>query len=275
MGSEETKVETLTEEVARLRKRVTELESALADTPGMSRDTFKRMVEATGTAFFVISGDRTIFANRVCEEITEYTNEELLNMPFVELVHPDSRELIMERYAARQAGGREEPSSFELKILTKSGQVRWLEAGGGYAELEDGPAVFAVAKDATELKEAREALRQSEAMFRTLCEKTPVAVFIHRGGTMVYANPAAAEVSGYSVEELGQMDFFQVVHPDHREMVRQRGLQRLEGLTPPSPYEIKILTRQGEVRRLGNSVVGSHERGGGSRRISGPIGQRT
>jgi len=63
-------------------------------------------------------------------------------------------------------------------------------------------------------------------------------------------NPAAEQILGYSTAELLGKNFWDVIHPDHREIVRARGLSRQEGETIPSRYEFPILTRRGETRWL-------------------------
>ncbi|QRK04937.1 PAS domain S-box protein [Archangium violaceum] len=47
----------------------------------------------------------------------------------------------------------------------------------------------------------QEALRRSEASFRTLIERTPDAVFVHRDQTLLFANPAAVALLGHEREE--------------------------------------------------------------------------
>ncbi|HYO52856.1 ATP-binding protein [Archangium sp.] len=54
---------------------------------------------------------------------------------------------------------------------------------------------------AERLSHDQEALRRSEASFRTLIERTPDAVFVHHEGTVLFANPAAIALLGYEREE--------------------------------------------------------------------------
>jgi PAS domain S-box-containing protein len=72
------------------------------------------------------------------------------------------------------------------------------------------------------------------------------AAFIFRGKAMCYVNPAAVAMTGYSAEELLAMDFWAVIHPDHRELVRQRGLARQRGETVPWSYEVKVQPKRGD-----------------------------
>ena len=97
-----------------------------------------------------------------------------------------------------------------------------------------------------ELERAYAYLQESENKFRALTETTSSAIFIYQGTDFVYVNKATAEVTGYSVQELLKMKFWDVVHPDFREKIRSYGLARQQGEDVPLRYEFKILTKQGK-----------------------------
>ncbi|WP_395141293.1 EAL domain-containing protein [Schlegelella aquatica] len=81
-----------------------------------------------------------------------------------------------------------------------------------------------------------------------LANATATAIFVHRGGEFVFVNRAACELTGYSKSELRSMQFWELAHPEDREVLRERGLARGQGLDVPHRYEIRILHRSGEVR---------------------------
>lgn len=89
---------------------------------------------------------------------------------------------------------------------------------------------------------------ESGTIFRTLAETTPAGIFVHQAGRFCYANPAAEALSGYRSDELAAMNFWDIVHPDFRELVRERGLARERGEVVPARYELKIVTKSGEER---------------------------
>lgn len=91
-------------------------------------------------------------------------------------------------------------------------------------------------------------LRERERIFETLAEMTAATIIIHRGGRLLYVNAAATRLTGYSAEELLNMDFWAVVHPDHRDLVRSRGQARLKDPSQPLNYEFKVVTKDGQER---------------------------
>ena len=88
-----------------------------------------------------------------------------------------------------------------------------------------GHIAFAIARRRSETE-----LRESEENYRRLVEHSPVAVAVHSGGIVVFANPAAVTLLGATdaAQILGKpiLDF---VHPDYRAIVTERVHQVLSG----------------------------------------------
>src|SRR6185369_5745384 len=101
-----------------------------------------------------------------------------------------------------------------------------------------------------EKRRVEDELRDNEKKFRALAETTPSLIVIHQGGKIRYANPAAETILGYSLEALHHLNFWEVIHPDFCDLVKQRGMSREKGESPPNRYEFKIVTRDGQERWL-------------------------
>jgi len=111
--------------------------------------------------------------------------------------------------------------------------------------------------DITDRKQMEKKLMNSEEKFRTLAESSPFAIMVHQGDYWIYANRAAVEISGYTEEELYSMRFWDFVHPDHKNMGKQIGLDRQQGKVVPRDYELKIITKNGAekwVSLTGNKI---------------------
>jgi PAS domain S-box-containing protein len=92
-------------------------------------------------------------------------------------------------------------------------------------------------QDISGRKQAEASLWESEEKFRTLAETAAVAILVYQGEEYVYANPTAEKITGYSREELLGMKFWDIIHPDDREMVRERWMARQQGEAVQPRYE--------------------------------------
>ncbi|TFG66175.1 MAG: PAS domain S-box protein, partial [Anaerolineales bacterium] len=141
-------------------KRVTE---ALVE----SETWFRTLADTTTTAIFIYQGEKIVYVNRVSVQLCGYTLEEFRNMRYWEIIHPDFQDLTRERGLARQEGAAI-PEHYEVKIVRKDDQERWLDFNARQIRWHGQPAVIGTAFDITERKSAEEALRQSEARTRSI-----------------------------------------------------------------------------------------------------------
>ena len=109
--------------------------------------------------------------------------------------------------------------------------------------------------DVTARTQAEADLRESEEKFRRMAETTASAMFIHDGHRLLFVNPAFHQMTGYSDPELAGMDSLDVIHPEHRELARQRALARLRGEPAPARYEVRVATRGGQELWVDMSVA--------------------
>lgn len=118
----------------------------------------------------------------------------------------------------------------------------------GIIEDEQLVRVWGTQQDVTQQEADREALRLSEEKFRALTETTASAIFIYQGKELIYANKSFREITGYSEEDLRGIRFWDVVHEDHRELIKNRGLARQQREDVVQRYEFKIIRKDGQSR---------------------------
>ena len=93
------------------------------------------------------------------------------------------------------------------------------------------------------MQKSLKAIKLSEEHYRTLVEKANQAIAVVQNGRVVYANPKASELSGYSEEELLSSNFLDFIHPDDKELVITRYLKRIAGEDPENDYQFRLLTK--------------------------------
>jgi len=217
-----------------------------------SEEKFRVLAEMSSAIIYVYQGENLVYVNDAAQRISGYSRDELLKMKFWDIFHPDFKELAKEYGLARQLDQQDQPvpSLYEVKLITKSGETRRIEVTAGRIMYMGKPAGVATFFDITDRKHTEEALRESEEKFRVLSEMSSAVIYVYQGENPVYVNDAAQRISGYSKDEMLKMKFWELVHPDFKELVKERGLARQRGEHVPSPYEIKFITKRGETRRI-------------------------
>lgn len=102
--------------------------------------------------------------------------------------------------------------------------------------------------DTTREKQAETAMQESESKFMKLAETTALAILIYQDDRIVYANKSTTEITEYDEEELIGMLFWDLVHPDDLERVKEAGAKRQLGKETIPRYEFKIVTKTGKIK---------------------------
>ncbi|MEW6051561.1 MAG: PAS domain S-box protein [Candidatus Zixiibacteriota bacterium] len=217
--------------------------SALAE----SEAKFRAVAESVNAVIIIYDAEKLLYANPAMSEISGYSPEELTGMSVWQLVHPDQREEAMLRAQARFRG-EPVPERLELKVVSKAGRTHWVEFAARLIEYRGKRAVLGTALDMTERKLAALALEESEAKFRAVAESMTAAITIFDETKLLYCNPASVAITGYSLDELAAMSFWDVIDPEYKELIKQWGRARLQGEDVPQSYEVKIRAKSGAVR---------------------------
>lgn len=116
---------------------------------------FRTLAETTPAAIFIYQGERILYCNPGMEVLTGYSHDELMKVRSWDLIHPDTRDMAREMSLARLSGAPA-PSRYEVKIITKQGQERWVDLSAGTIEIDGQFAGMGTAHDITDRKEAEE-----------------------------------------------------------------------------------------------------------------------
>lgn len=94
--------------------------------------------------------------------------------------------------------------------------------------------------------EAHEALRASEERYRTLVEHSLVGVYLIQGDRVLYCNRRAAEMFGYSVEEVTQeKSLWDLIAPEDHALVTENLRKRFEGEVDAMRYTVTAVRKDG------------------------------
>ncbi len=225
------------------RKRA---EEALGESEGRFRAVYER--SPVGIALVDAGSGRFLEINPKFCEILGRTNEEVLQLDFQSVTHPDD---VAESLSRRNELTEGKSAHFELekRYLRPDGGVVWASVSVApmWNQHEPHRVYLVMAQDITERRQAEGALRESEDRYRDLVEHSEDLVCTHDlAGNLISANPAPARILGYEVAELLNIPMREVIAPDFREQF-DAYLARIRTSGADKGF-MMVLTRSGERR---------------------------
>jgi PAS domain S-box-containing protein len=209
---------------------------------------FRIMADGCPALMWVTNAQGRIeFINRAYQELVGTTLEEVDELNWQALLHPDDAPGYLadcDRSVREHA-----PLRSETRLRSANGEWRWVAT---YAEPRFSPdgeflGHVGLSPDITDRKQAEQALRSSEEMFRQLAENIREVFWIMppEEDEIPYVSPAFEQVWGRSRESLYKNPFSWVesIHPDDRERARLLLTRQVQG--EPVLREYRIRTPEG------------------------------
>ena len=249
--------EDLLSELVMLRRRVAELEAreAIPHTSEKKTDEealreyeekYREVVQKAHEGILVAQDGRHRFVNPAAAKIWGCSEEELISRPVAECIHPDDREMVLDRQL-RRAEGEKLPGRYPFRIVTKDGTTKWAEIDSASISWEGKPAVLVFMIDVTERKQMEGAIKEREEHYRALVEESFDGIMIAKGTKIVFVNSRLCQMLGYAKDELEGMDHQMLAHPDYQDLVLQRSLARMRGENVPPHYELKFQRKDASI----------------------------
>ena len=194
--------------------------------------------------WYIDAGGYTKYVNQAMAEMLGYTISEMRGKHLFEFLNEEERKKTEVSLKRRKQGVKEiDERKFTHKegfqIITRLSTSPLFDDKGNYM------GSIAAVQDITEQKQMERNLQESEEKFRLMAESSPLAIMMYQNDYWVYVNPAAEQFFGYSAEEFYSMRFWDFVHPDYKEIAKSRGKNRQAGINDTTPYEFKVITKQG------------------------------
>ena len=152
---------------------------------------------------------RFTFLSPSVERLLGFTAAEVMARGVDQILPPASRQVVQEAFgrliAALEATGELPPFQAEMEQLRKDGSLVWVEISTSGMKDPGGRVVgiIGVSRDCGARHAAQEAVRTSEAKFRTMFESAPVLITLSSlaDGRYLEVNDNFCALSGYSREE--------------------------------------------------------------------------
>lgn len=159
-----------------------------------SEKKFRQLVETVNAAAFIYQRRQLRYVNSQTEALTGYTREELLGLDLYDFIHPDFRSTVKQWGKSRQprdsAG-----SKYEVRIITKTGDTRWIEATVDIIKFERKASILVTAFDISDRKLAELELETSLSLLQATIESTADGILAVDGsGKVVSFNRKFAQM---------------------------------------------------------------------------------
>jgi PAS domain S-box-containing protein len=198
-------------ETRKTKKRYSEGSGALQE-PGAEPRRFEpehqkaqQLIEALFSSspigLYIVQDGCFQVASSKFQQISGYSEDELIGTHSLSLVFPDDREMVRENAVKALKG--ESCSGYEFRIATKEGGIKWIMETIAPVQFNGRPATLGNFMDITQRKEMEEALRENEKFNSSLSRNSLLPILVINPDTSIkYVNPALEKLTGFNAEEL-------------------------------------------------------------------------
>lgn len=184
-----------------------------------------------------------IFCNRRFERLFGASEADIVGKTDFDFVEEELAKFFREHDQAAMAAGK--PTANEETVTySDDGHTEDLETIKTPMYDDDGQiiGVLGVARNITERNKNAHELRESEMRFKALHEASFGGIAIHEQGTILDCNQSLADITGYTEDELIDMNGLLLIDEPSREMVNNNIVSGFE-----LPYETFGVRKNGEV----------------------------
>ncbi len=208
---------------------------------------------------FIYHRGRIVYINEAAARIIGYSIDETLDADFGGLqrfIHPDDLPFVTEQAERKERRDGEAISRYSYRVITKSGEVRWVEVFSQSFTYCGTSAIYGLVIEMTDGKHAEKALRESEGRYRLLAENaTDVIWTTDMDLRFTYMSPSVVRVTGYDVRQAEARTLAETLTPASFELARKTFEEELalerSGKADPS----RSRTLELEVCREDSSTV--------------------
>ncbi len=243
-----------------LGRKVDERTSQLMETESRFRATFEQA--AVGVAHVSLEGKFLRINQKFCD-ITGYSEDEILDLSFQGITHPEDLNTDLE-HVQQVIHGDIENYSMDKRYIRNDGSVVWVNLTVSLVFDRGGnPKYFvSVIKDISERKDIEQDLARSEAKYRELIDNSIVGVFNSNvNGEFLFVNEAMVEMFEFDDPEQMQAEGSLSCWVDLKH--REKMLDLLNEHGSVSNYEAETITNTGRhihvifsVKQFGENIIG-------------------
>lgn len=191
-------------------------------------------------------------ANPAVEAVLGYKPHELVGKPGTILAPDNKKSFYNSDFFEQKSVPTEQiiGTSREVDVVGKDGNLIPVRVGIGYTKIDGKPLFVGFFSDLRKRKEMEDALRESEAKFRSFISNIPGMAYRclnEPDWPMVFISEAVQQLTGHGAEEFtqpnAQVTFGSLCHPDDVERIAKEVADNKQ-----FTIEYRIITKSGDVR---------------------------
>ncbi|HJV74924.1 MAG TPA: PAS domain S-box protein [Noviherbaspirillum sp.] len=210
-----------------------------------SEEHHRQVVDNATEGILVLQDKRVAFANARVLDMTGYAKGELLGGSLRENVHPDDREMVVDRYTRRMNGEPVGQITIFRLLNKQTGTATWVETSVVTIQWEGRPAALAFIKDISARKELEDQLKQSLAARETILESSIVGmIFLNPAGRAHWANRTLFQI--FRIDHIDPFGKSLEMYYQSREQYLEVGAAVSEAVRSGGTYEKELQMRRGD-----------------------------
>jgi len=157
---------------------------------------FGTLIRDSADGIYVVSRGVFEYVNPAFEKLVGASAKEICGPGFdmLDFVHPDDKKLVRTATEARDG-------IFEFRIVSRDGATKYVEAGTSVLS-GNGGRIMGILRETTARRLEDRSLRENEEKYRHVVERATDGIAIIQDSLFKYINPRAAEMGGFTLDEL-------------------------------------------------------------------------
>ncbi len=206
-----TKITNMVEEITKQKEKLNE-----------SEEKFQMLSDQSLMGLGIIQTGQIKYANDAIIQITGYSKDDMFKEGgkiLTKIIHPEYLSFAQEQLQKKLAGDKDAIARYSCKIISKTGEIKWVEVFSKTIHYEGKNADFITFVDITDTKKAEEIVRINEEKWRSLVENAPdIITHIDSKGIVTYVNHLPKDKKLKNFNPIGKK-FINLIPKEHHTLV--------------------------------------------------------
>ena len=215
-----------------------------------SEEKFRELADLSPTAIFIYQDTKFVYVNKATSRITGFSEKELLQMNFWDVVHPEMQGIVREM-ARKRLVKQKVKNRYELKLLHKDGSIRWVDFSAAYIKYKGKAAAIGNVFDITgnkkaeqEIIEAKQKAEESDRLKSAFLANMSHEIRTPMNGIVGFAELLATTDLTNELKE----KYVSIIHKSSEQLLHI--INDILDISKIEAGEVKLVTTQVDVNKL-------------------------